>query len=398
MTDRLTVRASIFNLLSLAVAMLGSCFPARAEFSSCVDGIRAEAIRIGVSPRTVESALYDVKVDPKVLELEGFQPEFKTPIWDYLAALVDDERVKDGMAAMAKNAKSLDLAEQQYGVSRYVIAAIWGVESDFGREMGARPLIPSLLTLACSGSRRPKYFRGELMATLRIIDRGDIPLEELKGSWAGAFGQTQFMPSTFLRLAVDLDGSGRDIVANASAALGSTANYLKKSGWKTDENWGFEVKLPASYSGISGRKDRKSMSYWASKGIKRINGDDLTGSDSGLLLPAGREGPAFLVTRNFEAIYSYNAAESYALAAAILAQRLAGGPRIVTPWPTDDPGLSRAARRELQLLLAKRGYDVGAPDGAIGAKTKSAVADFEEKSGLKVDGRASLRVLNALRQ
>ena len=256
----------------------------------------------------------------------------------------------------------------------------------------------SLATLACESDVRPAYYRGELMAALKIVDRGDIPLDKLTGSWAGAFGQTQFMPSTFLRLAVDLDGSGRDIVDNPAAALGSTANYLAKSGWRTGEPWGFEVKLPEAYSGPSGRKAKAPMASWAARGIKRIDGRPLGDGDAGLLLPAGPQGPAFLVTHNFDVIYSYNAAESYTLAIAILAQRLAGGPGILTPWPTDDPGLSRAERRELQALLAKRGYDVGPPDGAIGAKTKSAIADFQGKNGLTVDGRASVKALEALRR
>jgi hypothetical protein len=205
------------------------------------------------------------------------------------------------------------------------------------------------------------------------------------------------MPSTFLKLAVDLDGSGRDIVSNASAAFGSTANYLKRAGWTAGEPWGFEVKLPAGYAARSGRKDRHPMSFWKSKGLTRIDGEALSGDPSGLFLPAGPNGPAFLVTRNFDAIYSYNPADSYALAVAILAQRLAGGPGVVAPWPTDDPGISRAERRELQELLAKRGYEVGTPDGAIGAKSKSAIADFQGRAGLRVDGRASRKVLDALR-
>ncbi len=358
----------------------------------------ADAMRSGVSRRTAEAAFQGLNADPKVLELETSQPEFKTPIWDYLAVLVDDERVRDGKAAIAAKAKALALAERRFGVDKYVVAAIWGVESDFGREMGGRPLVQSLTTLVCSGSRRPQYFRSELMATLKIADRGDIPLEELKGSWAGAFGQTQFMPSSFLRLAVDLDGTGRNIIDNSAAALGSTANYLKKSGWKTGERWGFEVKVPVGYAGPRGRRSKQPMSFWAARGIKRIDGGDLGGGAAGLLLPAGENGPAFLVTHNFDVIYSYNAAESYALAAAILAQRLAGGPGIITPWPTDDPGLSRAERRELQELLAKRGYDVGTPDGAIGAKTKSAIADFQQKAGLVVNGRASEKVIEKLRR
>ena len=378
--------------------ILALAAPARADFGSCVSRLKSEAAAKGVSAETLKAAFDGLQPDPKVLEFESFQPEFKTPIWDYLAALVDDERVADGKAAMAAHAAALEKAEERFGVSKYVIAAIWGVESDFGRDMGKRPLVQSLTTLVCEGSRRPDFYRGELMATLKIADNGDIPLDKLNGSWAGAFGQTQFMPTTFLRLAVDLDGSGRDIVDNASAALGSTGNYLKKSGWTTGEPWGFEVKLPEGYSGPSGRKNKQPMSSWAARGITRVDGKPLGEGSAGLLLPAGANGPAFLVTHNFEVIYSYNAAESYTLAAAILAQRLAGGKGIVTPWPTDDPGLSRAERREVQALLNKHGYDVGAPDGAIGAKTKSAIADFEGKQGMKVDGRASMAVLEALRK
>jgi lytic murein transglycosylase len=384
-------------LLAASLALLVAA-PARADFASCVSGLKSTAARQGISDATLKAAFDGLEPDKKVLEYETSQPEFKTPIWDYLAALVDDERVTDGKAAMAANAAALAKAEERFGVSRYVIAAIWGVESDFGREMGKRPLVQSLTTLVCEGSRRPDYFRGELMATLKIADRGDIPLDKLNGSWAGAFGQTQFMPSTFLRLAVDLDGSGRDIVDSAAAALGSTGNYLHKSGWRTGEPWGFEVKLPAGYSGPSGRKNKQPMSAWAARGITRVDGKELGDGEAGLLIPAGADGPAFLVTHNFDVVYSYNAAESYTLAAAILAQRLAGGHGIVTPWPTDDPGLSRAERRELQTLLTKAGYDVGTPDGAIGAKTKSAIADFEGKKGLKVDGRPSMRVLEALRK
>ena len=221
------------------------------------------------------------------------------------------------------------------------------------------------------------------MATLKIIDRGDVPADKLNGSWAGAFGQTQFMPSTFLRLAVDFEGDGRrDIVDSAPDALASTANYLRKSGWRPGLAWGFEVKLPDGYSGPSGRKAKQSMSFWAARGVTRIDGRPLGSGEAALLLPAGRDGPAFLVTRNFDAVYSYNAAESYTLAACVLADRLAGGRGIVTPWPTDDPLLPLEGRKEVQALLARRGYDVGgAPDGDIGTKSKAAIADFESRAG-----------------
>ena len=384
--------------LVLAALALALVSPAHADFSSCLVSLRAQAAQEGISAATLEAAFHGLQPDPKVLTFESSQPEFKTPIWDYMSGLVDDERVADGKAAMAKNEAALAKAEARFGVDRHVLAAIWGVESNFGGDMGQRPLVQSLTTLACMSPQRPGYFKGELMATLKIADRGDIPLDRLNGSWAGAFGQTQFMPSTFLKLAVDLDGSGRDIVDSAAAALGSTANYLKHSGWETGEPWGFEVKLPEGYSGPSGRKTKQPMSAWAARGVKRIDGRPLGEGQAGLLLPAGADGPAFLVTRNFDVIYSYNAAESYTLAIAILAQRLAGGPGIETPWPTDDPGLSRAERREVQTLLNKHGYDVGEPDGSIGAKTKSAIADFESKNGMTQDGRASVKVLEALRR
>ena len=387
----------IVLLCSAAAAALVQTAPARADFSSCVASLRADGARSGVSPATLDKAFNGLQPDMKVLEFQKQQPEFKTPIWDYVEGLVDEERVSDGKAAMAKNAQALAHAEGTYGVSRYMLAAIWGVESNFGTAMGERPLVQSLSTLACYGERAG-YFRSELMATLKIIDRGDIPADKLTGSWAGAFGQTQFMPSSYLRLAVAGGDGRRDIVDSADDALASTAHYFAKSGWRSGVPWGFEVKLPPGYSGPSGRKAKQPMSAWAARGIARIDGRPLGEGEAGLLLPAGRDGPAFLVTHNFDVVYSYNAAESYSLAACVLADRLAGGSGIVTPWPTDDPGLSREGRRELQTLLAKRGYDVGAPDGAIGKKTKEAIADFQQKQGMAVNGRASVKVLEALRR
>jgi lytic murein transglycosylase len=392
------MKRTCLRLAKAAAMVVALSTPARADFSSCVASLRAEASRAGVSGAALDAAFGGLQPDMKVLDFQKDQPEFKTPVWDYLATLVDEERVTDGKAAMAQVASALATAEQRYGVSRYVIAAIWGVESDFGRSMGKRPLVQSLSTLACFGERA-SYFRGELMATLKIISNGDVPADRLNGSWAGAFGQTQFMPSTFLRTAVDLDGDGRrDIVDSAPDALGSTANYLRKSGWRSGVPWGFEVKLPESYAGPSGRRNKAPMSTWAARGVTRIDGRALGEGEAGLLAPAGLNGPVFLVTSNFDAIYSYNASESYALAIASLSDRLAGGRPFATPWPTDDPGLSRAERRELQKLLIAHGYDVGDPDGAVGKKTKDAIADFESKNGLDRDGRPSAKVLAALRR
>jgi lytic murein transglycosylase len=392
------MRKVCLSLAGVVALLLAASTAARADFTSCAAGLRNEAARQGVPGAILDAAFGRLQPDMKVLEFQKQQPEFKTPVWDYLASLVDEERVSDGNARMAQYASALATAEERYGVSRYVIAAIWGVESDFGRSMGKRPLVQSLSTLACLGER-PDYFRGELMAALKILARGDVAADRLEGSWAGAFGQTQFMPSTFLRLAVDLDGDGRrDIVDSPPDALGSTANFLRKSGWRPGLAWGFEVRLPAGYAGPSGRHNKAPMAAWAARGVTRFDGRPLGEGEAGLLAPAGLAGPTFLVTSNFEAIYSYNASESYALAIGHLADRLAGGGPLATPWPTDDPGLSRAERRELQRLLISRGYDVGEPDGAIGKKTRDAIADFESKNGLDRNGRPSARVLAALRR
>ncbi len=261
------MKRSLWSGLVVTVTLSAFAPSARADFASCVGSLSSQAARDGISAKTLDIAFNGLEPDAKVLDLQKQQPEFKTPVWDYVDGLVDDDRVADGKAAMAREGRALARAEEKYGVPRTMLAAIWGVESNFGQEMGKRSLVQSLTTLACMGDRA-SYFRSELMATLKIIDRGDVPAEKLNGSWAGAFGQTQFMPSTFLRLAVDFEGDGRrDIVDSAPDALASTANYFVKSGWRRGLAWGFEVKLPDGYSGPSGRKTKQSMSFWASRGL-----------------------------------------------------------------------------------------------------------------------------------
>ena len=238
------------------------------------------------------------------------QPEFSTPVWDYIAALVDEERVDEGRALLQQHAGSLRAAQGRFGVDPAVIVAVWGVESNFGKNFGKRPVVQSLATLVCEAPRRNEYFKKELMAALKILDHGDIAPQEFNGSWAGAFGHTQFMPSTFLTTAIDLDGDGRKNIASSPAdALGSTANFLRKAGWVQGLGWGFEVRLPEGYSGPSGRTNRQSMSAFAAHGVRRLDGGGLGEGRVALLLPAGRNGPAFIVTRNFDAVYGYNAAE-----------------------------------------------------------------------------------------
>ncbi|MCP8938681.1 lytic murein transglycosylase [Alsobacter sp. SYSU M60028] len=372
---------------------------AQSDFRACLSGLRGSVTAKGVSTATFDAATRGLEPDMKVVEFLNDQPEFKTPIWDYLAALVDEERVADGKAMLRQWSSALAAAEQRFGVDRYTIVAVWGVESDFGKAIGKRPLVQSLATLSCYG-RRQAYFRTEFAATMTILERGDVDPGHLTGSWAGAFGHTQFMPSTFLRLAVDNDGDGRrDVVDSVPDALGSTANYLARSGWTKGGTWGFEVRLPPGFNAsLVGRGKKRGFDQWAKLGVRRADGRAMPeGGAAGLIAPAGLSGPAFLVTRNFDAIYAYNAAESYALAIAHLSDRLRGGGPFVTPWPTNDRGLSRAERRELQALLLRKGYDIGAPDGAIGTKTRQAIADVQRQLGAEQDGRASLSVLTALR-
>jgi lytic murein transglycosylase len=391
---RLTLFSALFSVAAAALAS-----PAAADFSSCVAGLRAQASAQGVSAGTFDSAFRGVRPEPKVIELMNNQPEFKTPIWDYLAALTDDEKVAEGRAKMREHASALASAEQRFGVDRAAIAAVWGVESDFGKAGGKFYLPQALSTLVCMASRRNDYFRGELMSTLKIIERGDLDASDLKGSWAGAFGHTQFMPSTYLRLAVDGDGDGRrDLVNSPADAIHSTANYLRKSGWIHGAPWGYEVQIPDGYAGPSGRAAKHPLSFWEAKGVRRLGGGGLSGGGSaGLLLPAGRDGPAFLVFKNYDAAYSYNGADSYALAISVLSDKLRGRPGVQAPWPTDDPGLSRAERRELQRLLIARGFDVGEPDGAVGQKTRDAIKAVEGQIGMPQRGRPGAKVLNALR-
>jgi lytic murein transglycosylase len=388
--------------LSIRVVLVGAAFlasgPAQAGFSSCVSTLQSGAIEAGVDRSIVEAALSVAAPDEKVLRLSKAQPEFKTPIWDYLGFLVDDQRVIDGQAMMRKYDRVLRAAEQQFGVSRFVIAAVWGVESDYGRDAGDSFLPHALATLACNGGKRTKFWRGELNAALKLVDRGDLELNELYGSWAGAFGQTQFIPSTYQRLAVDFDGDGRrDLVGSVADALGSTANYLRRSGWQPGGSWMIEVQVPDGYSGPKGRGKKASLSTWGERGVVRADGKPLSGgAKAGLLLPAGSGGPGFLVFSNFDAIYSYNQAESYALAISHLADRLAGYPGLRTPWPTDDPGLSRAERLRLQELLLANGFDIGTADGKIGPATRAAIAEAESRFGMEPTGRAGRKIYQAL--
>src|SRR5712692_2128589 len=383
-------------LISLLVEVAQPAAPL--DFGGCLRELRDEAKARGVSGRTFDQAMKGVQPDPSVLEAMQAQPEFETPVWEYLARLVDDKRIAEGQARLAAWAPMLARAEDAFGVDRYTLVAVWGVESDYGRIMGQRPLVRSLATVACFGERQ-RYFRGELVEALRIVQNGDLKADALRGSWAGAFGHAQFMPSTFQRFAIDFDGDGkRDLIGSVPDALGSVAKYFQSEGWQRDRPWGYEVRLPASYHGPSGRQARLPLYEWAKHGIVRLDGKGLVGEgDAALFLPAGTRGPAFIVFKNFDVIHAYNRSESYALAIAHLADRLRGAGPIQAAWPTDDPILSRAERREVQERLIERGFLNGDADSIIGSRTVAAIKAFQAAAGLPSDGYPSGRLLKALR-
>lgn len=372
-----------------------------AQFQQCLTGLKNSKTFSGVTAQTFEK-YRPSEPDPSVIVSLNYQPEFKKQVWDYLAGLVDEERVQDGISAKNRLQSTLTRIEQRYGVRAEDVLGVWGVESNFGKQLGKKDLFQSLATLSCF-DRRQSYFRGEFASALKIVQNGDIHPQDMTGSWAGAFGQTQFMPSTFLRLAVDFDGDGRkDLVNSEADALASTANFLVKSGYRSGEVWGYEVKIPSNYSGTSGRTNKKPISHWRNAGITLANGQSLpnTLSNAGLLLPAGKNGPAFLVGKNFDTFYSYNASENYALAIAHLSEMIRQNRTqnvgFTTPWPTDDAGISRREAREIQQALINRGYNIGAVDGMIGDNTRRAIQDFQRSQGVNPDGRAGQKLYRLL--
>lgn len=402
--NTILTRPHMLRITTLSAALLLAFSSAQAEeaaFRSCLDTLRAEAGQHGISHQSFERHTSNIEPDMDVIALLNHQPEFTTPIWDYMAGLVDEERVADGRAMLEEWRDTLAAIERRYGVDPATVVAVWGVESNYGNSFGKRPVIRSLSTLACIG-RRQTFFRGELFHALKIVQDGHVEAAHFTGSWAGAFGHTQFMPSTFSRIAVDFDGDGRrDLMGNIPDALASTANYLARSNWRSGEVWGFEVKLPEGFSADgAGRRNKQPMLAWTARGLRRADGSALPegNAQAGLLLPAGVAGPAFLVQRNFDAIFAYNAAESYALAIAHLADRIRGGSSFITPWPTDDPGLSRAERREVQRRLIELGHDIGEVDGIIGSNTRRVIAAIQPGLGMEADGRAGRQLLEALRR
>lgn len=377
---------------------------APSDFESWLAGFRAEASAAGISNETLDNALSGLTVNERVYELNDNQPEFSRAIWDYLDGAVSAKRVENGQAKYLENRKLLTLIEEAYGVDAEIITAIWGLESSYGAIMGSYDAIQALATLAFEG-RRTGYGRSQLIGALKIIQHGYAARNDLKGSWAGAMGHTQFIPTTYLSYAVDHNGDGRrDIWNDLGDVFASTANYLSVSGYRHDEPWGVEVRLPPDFDyALADNEIKKAVVEWAALGLSTMRGAPLherfdPNLRGRLIIPAGARGPAFLVFNNFEAILKYNRSTAYALAVSLLSEEIAGrSGAVISAWPREDRPLSLEERKDLQQALKDRGFNPGPVDGIIGAGTKRALRAWQKAMGLPADGYASAAMLGALK-
>ncbi len=369
-----------------------------AGFHRWLQAFGRDALAAGIRQQTVDAVLGQAQWQPRVVELDRAQPEFTRTPWAYLDSAVSPQRVAQGREQRRIHAAALEAAEQRYGVPASIITAIWGMESNYGSNFGSFSAVDALATLAYDGRRRD-WARGELLAALRIVDRGDIAADALIGSWAGAMGHTQFLPSVYLAHAVDADGDGRrDIWGSVPDVVASTANFLAHSGWQAGEPWGVEVRLPGAFDYARAELSvRQPSQAWAAEGVAAVDGQPLPAlPGASILTPAGAGGPAILVGPNFRALLRYNNSVNYALGVALLARQIDGGAGLATPWPRDLPALSRSEIKALQQALNERGFDAGAADGVLGPATRAGVRRLQQSLGLPADGYATPQLLKRL--
>ena len=373
--------------------------PAQA-FARWVQAFAVTAREAGIAEETLRMAFDDVRFVPRAVDLDRRQPEFTQTVWDYLERAVSEQRVVRGREKRAEFSAEAEAAAARHGVPASVLVAIWGMESSYGANYGDIPVIDALATLGFEG-RREAWARGQLLAALQILQSGDIDRARMVGSWAGAMGQTQFLPSSFLAYAVDADGDGRrDIWGSMPDVMASTANFLARAGWLSGQPWGLEVRLPPGFD--PGRADtsvRQTSAAWAAEGVLPATGAALPDmNDAEVLLPAGARGPAFLVGTGFRAILRYNNSTSYALAVGLLSDAVAGGAGVQAPWPRDLAALSRTQLLALQTALNERGFPSGTPDGVMGPATREGVRRYQRSLGLPADGYPTTDLLERLLQ
>jgi lytic murein transglycosylase len=392
------------RIAGAVLALLLSIGAARAAdeagFRAWIDTFKAEARQQGISDATLERAFAPVKFNARIIELDSAQPEFVKPVWEYIAGVVTEDALRRARQKLKEHAALLARVQQRYGVPPEYIVAIWRIESGFGANFGNFSVVEALATLAYAG-RRQDFWKSELIAALRIAESGEVPPERLVGSWAGAMGHTQFMPSGFLSRGVDFDGNGkRDLWTSLPDVFASTANHLVKGGWKGTTPFGAEVRLPANFPYELAETQRKPVADWRALGVTLADGRPLPAwpGETAILVPAGHRGPAFLVSENYRALLDYNNAISYALSLGLFAERLRGGGRIGRAWPTGDRQLGRTEKEELQRLLAERGFDPGKIDGQLGPNSRAAIRAFQKKAGLPPDGYAEHGLLELIRK
>ncbi len=390
----------VFRILLVILLLAVSPLQAQVQsFDEWLADLRAEAALLGISASTL-AALDNIAPLERVLELDNSQPEFVQTFTRYIELRVTPGQVSRGQQLLQQHGVLLDEVRQRYGVQPHYLAAFWAIESNFGRATGGFSVLEALATLAYD-PRRSEFFRRELLTALRIIDDGHIAPERMSGSWAGAMGQLQFLPSVFDRYGVDGDGDGRiDIWNSLPDVFHSAANFLSQSGWRGDQRWGREVLLPDNFDyRQSGTGVRKPLDEWRGMGVTTLDGNPfpvVAGMEASVILPAGANGPAFLAYGNFRATMAYNPSTFYALTVGHLADRFAGGSAIQN-MPENEQALSVVEVQELQELLNQRGFDSGTPDGRVGRMTRAAIRAYQDSAGLPMDGYASGQLLAVLR-
>ncbi|WP_321276010.1 lytic murein transglycosylase [Thiomicrorhabdus indica] len=389
------------SMLVATVQAQSNSSTAQQSFDKWLAGFKQRALREGISKQTLEQAFKGVFVDDKVLTSDRKQPEFRRTFFQYLNRAVSSTRVSQGQSNFRRYQRTLKSVEQKYGIPAEVLTAFWGMETNYGGYTGNLSIIQSLATLAYD-PRRSDFFSKELIAALKILDRGHVNLSDMKGSWAGAMGQVQFMPSNYLKYAIDGDGNGKiNLWKSLPDAFHSAGNFLQTLGWNPDETWGYEVQLPKNFDYyLADGKVQKSVAQWNALGIK---GKDPTGktqpnTQAHLILPSDYRGPAFLVFDNFKVIKRWNNSNNYALAVGYLSQRIKQGPKLSKTQPANDKNLSLTELKELQNILNRLGYSAGVADGIAGSKTRNALRAFQKSQNLPADGYPSAKILHKLRQ